>query len=499
MATHRFFTPLPSAPRLQRPVPCFLPPALYLCLALLIAPTVCRAGGYFLIPRGAVALGRGGALVAGAQDLTAAWLNPGRLATLDGVQVLADVGLIWWQVEFQRAADPEIAPNGFPRAENIAPMVASPSLFLGWDCNLDWLQVTLGFYGPYAGDLGFDSMGPQRYTLVYLDMFYAVYMAAVSFRPLRWLAFGASFQIQDIRMTEVVKMTAYTGFDGLGPPENPSDDIIVEVDVANHANLSGLLGLWIAPADWVDLGLAVQLPVRAALPGRASVQFPSDNALLRDAWVEGDQVTVHISSATIIRAGAAIRLPHRFELEVDVWAEIWEPHEEIRLEVHDIYIRDAEGDLDIQMNDQSVPQDWHSSFGVAAGAEWVALPDRLAVRLGAYYDSGAIPDHTVSVAWFDSHKIGLTLGLSVEVWHLAFDVAYSHVFFVPRTVTTSAVQQFNPIEPEDPELRTTVGNGRYESSSDVLAFSIRAAIPTRSRRTDQDEEETPAEAEDGRP
>ena len=385
-------------------------------LVITCATSTARAGGYFLLPRGAVSLGRGGALVAGARDLSAAWLNPGRLAALEGVQVLGDLGFTWWSVDFQRAADPEVAPNGFANAENIAPMVTSPSLFLGWDCNLDWLQVTLGFYGPYAGDLGFDSMGPQRYTLIYLDMFYAVYEVAAAVRPVRWLAIGAAFQIHDVRMTEAVKMTAYTGFDAFGPSENPSDDVMVEVDVASHFNPSGLFGVWIAPADWVDLGVAVQLPISVEATGTSRVWLPTDNALLRNAWVEGDQVTVHLAAATVLRAGVSFRLPYRFELEVDVWAEFWQPHEDIAMQAHDTYFRNVEGGMDIEVPDVVLPQDWQASYGVAAATEWEAIEDRLRLRIGLYYDSGAIPDQTISVAWLDSDKIGFGIGLSVEVW-----------------------------------------------------------------------------------
>lgn len=433
-------------------------------------------------------MGRGGALVAGARDLSAAWLNPGRLATLDGVQVLGDIGFVWWTLDFQRAADPDLAPNGFANAENIAPMVTSPSLFLGWDCNLDWLQVTLGFYGPYAGDLGFDSMGPQRYTLIYLDMFYAVYEVAAAVRPVRWLAIGAAFQIHDVRMTEAVKMTAYTGFDAFGPAENPSDDVMVEVDVASHFNPSGLFGIWVAPADWVDLGVSVQLPISVVATGTSRVTLPSDNALLRNAHVEGDQVTVELSAATVLRAGVSLRLPYRFEFEVDVWAEFWQPHEDIVMQAHDTYFRNVEGGMDIEVMDVTLPQDWQASYGVAAATEWEAIADRLRLRIGLYYDSGAIPDQTVSVAWFDSHKIGFGIGLSVEVWHLSIDVAYGHTFFVPRTIDNSEIVQVNPIEPQDPELANVVGNGSYQSSLDVVAISISAEIPTRSRRRSSEDE-----------
>lgn len=451
--------------------------AALLAAAALAAPPA-WAGGYNLMPRGARSLGRGGAFVASADDLSAAWLNPARLAALRGVQVLGDLGMVVWDVDFQRAADPSVAPDGFGLAENMAPPVWSPSLFLGWDFGLDWFEATIGFYGPYAGDLGFDSVGPQRYSLVYLDMFYAVYQLAVAFRPVRWLAIGAAFQIQDIRMTEAVKLSAYTGFDPLGGPEDPANDILVELDVASHTNPSGLFGVWAAPADWVDLGLSVQLPVSVEANGTVRAWLPSDNPMLREAWVDGDQVTVRLANALWIRAGVGFRLPHRFELEVDAWAEVWEPHSEIYTQVHDVVLRDVEGGMDIAFSDIVVPQDWQTSFGAAAGAEWEVLERRLHLRLGLFYDSNAIPDQTLSVAWHDAHKIGLCLGLSVEFWRMAIDVGYTHVFYVPRTIDDSGVTQINPLEPQSEAIPSVVGNGDYASAADAVGLTVRAQFDT---------------------
>lgn len=447
-------------------------------MIVMMAAAPVWAGGYNLLPRGARALGRGGAHVASVDDLGAAWMNPARLALLRGVHVNADVGLGFWHLDFQRATNLEVDPSGFENSENIAPPTWSPSLLLGWDFGLDWFQASIGFYGPYGGDLGFDSMASTRYSLVYLDMFQAIYQIAVAFRPFSWLAIGGAFQIQDVRMTNAVKLSGYTGFEPLGPPESPTNDILVELDVASHFNPSALFGIWAAPADWVDIGLSVQLPLNVVADGTVRAWLPTDNAMLRDAWVDGEDVTVHLATATTIRAGVGLRLPHRFQVEVDAWIELWEPHEDIFTEVHDVVLRDVEGGLDIEFGDIELPQDWDTSYGAALGVEWEAIIDRLSVRLGFSYDSSAIPDQTVTVAWFDSHKLGLFLGLTVEVWRFAFDIGYGHVFFLDREVDNSIVRQINPLQPQEEELYTIVGNGAYQSSIDIFALAIRAQFDT---------------------
>ena len=86
--------------------------ALFLAAAVITFGSTAQAGGYALVPRGARALGMGGALVAGATDLTAAWLNPAVLANLRGVHVLADIGIGYWWLGFDRAPDPAVAASG---------------------------------------------------------------------------------------------------------------------------------------------------------------------------------------------------------------------------------------------------------------------------------------------------------------------------------------------------------------------------------------------------
>ncbi len=139
-------------------------------------------------------------------------------------------------------------------------------------------------------------------------------------------------------------------------------------------------------------------------------------------------------------------------------------------------VRDVEGGVDIAIQDMVVPQRWHVAFGAAAGGEWEVTEDRLHLRLGLSYDSGAIPDQTVSAAWYDSHKFGLHVGLTVEVWHLAFDLGYCHLFFLPRQVSSSELRQLNPLEPQVEELLSVIGNGQYESSLDAIALAVRAAF-----------------------
>src|SRR5262245_40648064 len=72
----------------------------FLLIALtLLAPTSAWAGGEALLGRGARALGRAGAFVAGADDGQAFFYNPAGLVDVEGVSLLIDGGFVFQRID----------------------------------------------------------------------------------------------------------------------------------------------------------------------------------------------------------------------------------------------------------------------------------------------------------------------------------------------------------------------------------------------------------------
>ena len=134
-----------------------------------------EAAGYYMSSVGTRAYSRGGAFIAGADNLLAMYHNPAALIRLDRPQVMLDMAGVQQWVEFDRTA---VAGNGpldelgsptdisYDTVSNTAPPYAIPHLAVSHTFGLPNTTFALGFYPPYAPDLSYDPDGPQRYSLI---------------------------------------------------------------------------------------------------------------------------------------------------------------------------------------------------------------------------------------------------------------------------------------------------------------------------------------------
>jgi len=93
----------------------------------MLAASDADAAGLFMTDRGVRPMGRGGAFVAGADDLHAIWYNPAGLADA-GSSVLVDFAWLNYSAEYTRATD-VVDAGGTVRTIN-SPLVKGTSPFL---------------------------------------------------------------------------------------------------------------------------------------------------------------------------------------------------------------------------------------------------------------------------------------------------------------------------------------------------------------------------------
>ncbi|MBM4321699.1 MAG: hypothetical protein FJ125_17605, partial [Deltaproteobacteria bacterium] len=72
-------------------------------LAALLCPAPAQGGGFELPVLGPAGVGRGGAVTASVEDLTAAELNPAGLARLKGTHTMLAAGPLYNQLRYRRA------------------------------------------------------------------------------------------------------------------------------------------------------------------------------------------------------------------------------------------------------------------------------------------------------------------------------------------------------------------------------------------------------------
>jgi len=431
--------------------------------------------------RGARPMSRGGAFTAGPPSLQHTYYNPANLAGLQGTHFLLDSGFVWTRTDFTRAAD-AISPEGYPTAKNLAPPMWIPSLFLGSSFGLDGFFLGFGMYGPYAGDWGYSSTGPQRYALIWVDLWEAVYQLSAAYSPWPWLRIGVGLQIIDARLAQAQKLTTYTGIENTGPREYLYNDITTTISARQWQNVNGVIGLQFLPLDWLQIGVSLRPPIVIDAPATMEVELPSfregsDAYLFGDAeiQVEGDESKLTIGTPLILRTGFRFIPAEEWDIEFDFVWERWDSADEVSVKVEGITITGVRVIDEFEVADVTVPQHWQSAFSFRLGGSYRLLDPWLTLHAGTYFETSAIPDATASVNVYDNHKFGLAFGatLAVGLPELLLDVGYLHVFLLDRTVTSSELRQINPVQPQDPELADVIGNGKYEASHDVFAFSLR--------------------------
>src|SRR5690348_13179529 len=138
-----------------------------------------RAAGLYFSERGVRPLGRGGAFVAGADDIGAIWYNPAGL-TDAGTSILADFSWLHFTSDFTRKSQINDA-NGaahiydYPQTSGTTPFIPIPTIGASYAFDSPkGLSIAGGLFAPYSAVTSYPltvdgQPGPARYSLVSLD------------------------------------------------------------------------------------------------------------------------------------------------------------------------------------------------------------------------------------------------------------------------------------------------------------------------------------------
>ena len=76
-----------------------------------------------------------------------------------------------------------------------------------------------------------------------------------------------------------------------------------------------------------------------------------------------------------------------------------------------------------------IPHLWRDVLGIRIGSDVTAIPNRLALRLGGYFESKGQRDEYLNLDFDRSFKVGLTLGGTVRIGPADLHLAFAHTFF----------------------------------------------------------------------
>jgi long-chain fatty acid transport protein len=417
------------------------------------------AGGMLLPVRGVRTVQRAGALIAGADDADALWLDPAGLAHLAGngnKALLFDAAYVYQTVDYTRI---DSGGNRLPPVSNGQPGQPIPTLAGALGIG-DRLVIAGGIAAPYAGLHEYDDEGAQRYASVSLAGSAFVY-----------ITFGAAYKVNDrlrvgATVTNVFSKLAsrivLSGCPGqtVCAPEDPEFDSLGQDEQTDYFSPSGSIGVQYDATRGATIGLAVQAPSRVSATGTFTARLPS-SAFFEGARVVGDESKLTLTLPAAIRAGVEIRPRPELRIEAALAVELWSMHDEIHIEPRGVRIEGAPGVGTYVVGELSIPRNYKTSFAPAIAAEWHG--PSFMVGAGYSYETAAAPPGYVSVLTVDStkHLIGIGGGYEANGWQIGASAGLVALSDVDVPLAEAKVPQLTPIR--DQPSAVMINAGSYKS------------------------------------
>ncbi len=461
-------------------------------LWLFAAPAL--ASGYYYVDSGARAIGRGGAWVVGADDLSAQYYNPAALSNVTRPLLNLQGWGAAQYVRFDRMDEPD-AGLEFEPVENLSPPILEPSG--GFATNLGGIAPILkntyfavGIYVPTAPYLAYDPEGPQRYQLQDSLIWQGYAGPSVAQRITPWLTIGAGLQYTFLRVEERLASTVCLASDpdDCADPdynlETPSNDLDLTVKNVDPFQLSWNAGVIVRPIPQLEIGASVQPPIDYSAPGSLTAKFDEEFNLA--GQIDGTEftdpdTTLRVHLPLIVRAGVQVTPIPAVRIELDGTYTQWSRMSEFLITDVNMTVPHAEGSLilqeDIQITDDIVfKTGFQDAMSVRLGGDW-RLNDWAQVRAGGHFETSAVPQATVGVNLPDATKFGFGAGATFTLAkRVALDIAFAQQLHGAVSISDSQVTQqavwTDPLNPAGSKVvpGKVVGNGELSSSVTYLAI-----------------------------
>jgi len=442
--------------------------------AALVSP-LAYAGGFEIPDTGARAAGRGGAMVAGADDLTAMHYNPGALARQRGTTFLYNHNLTFHRATFHRAP---LTAEVWGVDETFEPVKDRRKLFplglflvVASDFGLKNWTFGAGIYGPSAvGRHDYPVYGPQSFQLTKMDVLLAYYNLSAAWKLRDVFGIGVTVQYVDMIQMKYALVVDSRAVVSLNPsPDAEGTQLETRLDLKDRTAATARIGLWYRPHPRVELGLAARVvPVYLRPEGGVGVDKPE---------LVSSDIRVKMPLVLPATASAGVRYIHDtgtrkwFDIELDVVYENWSSIDSFDL--------DISGAINAQeLYDLKIPKKWKDTVSVRLGGDVFALPPYLTVRAGGYFETATQDREFAHLDFPAFMRGGVGAGLTAGAKGVYGTVGFLHVFQRDQVISEAQGQVFQqrPIRP-CPEgcegLSGVPANaGTFTSSYDLLNLGI---------------------------
>ncbi len=461
--------------------------------ACVSVPTTARAGGLYFSDRGVRPLARGGAFVAGADDIGAIWYNPAGLADA-GTSFMIDAAWLNYSASFTRRS--RVVDSGgtvrvydFPQVDGTTRFIPIPTLGFSYNFgdkrkgeSLKPWTFAFGTYAPYAGITSFplstnSQPAPSRYSLVSLDGSLLLVLGAyLAYKPLPNLAIAAGFEALVGTFQSSVVFNTNPSDRLIGAPEDPAYDAFSQLKVGPIFSPSAKIGATWVPDPHVRLGICGQLPHWINAPASVNVKLPSA-APFDHASQDGTSARVKFRLPAIVRLGVEVRPVPALRVELAYVHEFWSLHDTIDISPQNVSLVNVTGfPSPFPVGKITLARGFQDSNSVHLGGEYRAPFSNHAIdlRAGVAFEQSAIPRAYLSPLTIDMNKVTVALGVGIHVNpHWRFDATYAHIFAFDVDVSPeeAAITRVNPVR-GNPTPVEAVNGGHYSASANVFGVGL---------------------------
>ncbi len=435
------------------------------------------------------------------------------------------------RAECQQPWRSEAHPDGFVHFDGVRnsdPLFPlGLSMALATDFGLDDWTFAAGLYGPNAvGASSFPATGPQRFMFVSQDMLMLYPTLSVAWQYEGIVGLGASFHF--VTMPTSKYSIVIDGYqDRTVFPIASEWEVLADLTFRDPLRFTMTVGAWYRPVRFLEFGLsATVIPVNISARGSISTtplpaivgecqtyppepDDPCQRSIIygKDFELSDDRVQLDFTLPTKVSAGVRYVHWHRgaplFDIELNINWEGWSSIDRFDVSFGqdaylDVEINPEAGEFQrANLNDISLERRWRDTWSVRLGGDVMVLRDLLWLRAGGFFETGAVPDEYSNLDFLSFNRWGIGGGLTVMPWPgVEVSLAYLHIFQETRNLSEqeTRIYQQRPAAFCDAETgyRTgpdgnvlcdrrlyydgmpgaPAGGGLFESSFDVLSFSI---------------------------
>jgi long-subunit fatty acid transport protein len=452
-------------------------------LCVLAAPAPARGQDLESAPCGAAGLALAGACAVGAPSPASVWANPALLAVSPANVSAA----LWMQTGEHTVTRTDMVGEARTGSRDAAGVQLSPAVAVAvplWKRRL-WLAagyhqglVAESFYPPPRGVTGGSAAprdDPARHLGTELSLVHHRFGLGLAFRW-RMLSVGATVELGHLRMKH--RRSLWAGMKGDESKllfEDPDLDVDARLEGHDTLDVGGLLGIWARPLAFLELGLALRLPVWTTLDARLTLSPGAGAPFGYVGWsATGGPAPVALRLPLSLQGGLALRwrwLRVALELAWARWSAADDP--QAAPESAALVLRLASGASETwPLLDLPLGIRLRDRISGHLGLEGTFWSGTLTLRLGYAYHHGASDPAAPAAVLLDLDRHVLGGGAELALGWVRMAVAVSHSFRATLDTGDQGARLHNPL---DPSMTKVVGQGLFSSTRTRVVLELGAA------------------------